>query len=57
MFRKVTHTMEWADAHGVGYMAWTWDTWGDCDSLITDFEGTPNDEYGAGVRSHLLSRP
>ena len=22
--------MNWADAHGVGYQAWVWDTWGNC---------------------------
>ncbi|MGZ4275682.1 MAG: hypothetical protein ACXVFK_03350, partial [Solirubrobacteraceae bacterium] len=54
---NITTFMNWADAHGVGYQPWTWDTWGTCGALITSYDGTPKGEYGAGVRSHLLSRP
>jgi hypothetical protein len=48
--------MTWADAHGVSYTAWAWNT-GNCagdPSLITDYNGTPN-AYGLGVRNHLLA--
>src|SRR5262249_42507973 len=47
--------MTWADAHGVGYLAWTWDTWG-CDggqALISDYSGTPCSPYGTGYQQHL----
>ena len=47
----------WADAHHVGYLAWTWDTW-DCSSgpaLITSYDGTPT-AFGAAVRAHFLAR-
>ena len=47
--------MEWADAHGVSYLAWGWVT-SDCTeepALITAYDGTPT-AYGAGVRDHLL---
>ncbi|MBV8195227.1 MAG: cellulase family glycosylhydrolase [Candidatus Dormibacteraeota bacterium] len=46
--------MPWADAHGVSYLAWTWNTW-DCrggPALITDYSGTPT-AYGASYRTHL----
>lgn len=49
--------MDWLDAHGLSYLAWTWDTW-DCrggPALITSYDGTPT-EYGAAVRDHFLSR-
>src|SRR5205823_4142416 len=35
--------MSWADAHGISYLGWTWDTW-DCSNgpaLISDYNGTP----------------
>jgi len=49
--------INWADAHGVNYEAWTWDTWGNCISLITDFAGTPNGAYGNWIRSHYQQFP
>lgn len=45
--------MAWADAHGVSYQGWTWDTWGNCGVLITDFNGTPTSGFGQGYRAHL----
>ena len=47
----------WADAHRVGYMAWTWDTWGTCLALISDYRGTPHGAYGAWVKSHFATTP
>ena len=47
--------MSWADANGVSYLAWTWDTWG-CGatlSLISDYSGTPCVSYGSGYQAHL----
>jgi len=48
--------LNWADAHGVGYEAWTWDTWGNCSALISNYGGTPHGEYGAWVKSHYALR-
>ncbi|MGH9055094.1 MAG: glycoside hydrolase family 5 protein [Acidimicrobiales bacterium] len=47
--------MSWADANGVDYLAWTWDTWGcgSAISLITDYNGTPCPGYGVGYEQHL----
>ncbi len=54
--------MSWADAHGVSYLGWTWDSTGppsdwNCSegpALITDYEGDPT-EYGIGLREHLAA--
>jgi hypothetical protein len=49
--------MRWADAAGISYLAWTWNTWPDCGNpvLIVDYDGTPT-AYGVGIRDHLLIR-
>jgi endoglucanase len=46
--------MNWADAHGISYLGWTWDTW-NCSSgpaLISSYDGTPT-AFGVGFRDHL----
>jgi hypothetical protein len=48
--------MDWLDAHGDGYLGWTWNTWGQCMVLIDDYTGTPHGAYGATYRDHLRSR-
>ena len=56
----IDQVMNWADANGVGYTAWTWDPWGGCDSggnvLITDWNGTPTVAYGEGFKAHLMAQ-
>jgi len=50
--------MAWADSHGIGYQAWTWDPWG-CSGgsvLIQDWSGTPTVTYGQGLQAHLLTQ-
>jgi endoglucanase len=47
--------MNWADAHGVGYEAWTWDTWGGCGVLIKDYGGTPSSPWAQWVKAHYLA--
>ena len=51
---NTANTLNWADTNGVGYEAWTWDTWGNCSSLISDYSGTPANAYGTYVRSYYL---
>ena len=55
----IDQVMAWADAHGVGYTAWTWNPWGICGSsgnvLIEDWNGTPTKTYGEGFKAHLLT--
>lgn len=43
-----------ADSRGISYAAWTWDTWGDCESLISNYNGTPY-SYGVFYQQHLQS--
>jgi hypothetical protein len=48
--------MAWADAHGISYLGWTWDTW-DCrdgPALISSYDGSPT-PFGVGFRNHLLA--
>jgi Cellulase (glycosyl hydrolase family 5) len=52
----ISTIVDWADAHRVGYIAWAWDTWGNCGVLIRDYAGQPFSAYGAWIRSHYRSR-
>ena len=48
--------MPWADANGISYLGWAWDTNG-CNSfpsLISNYDGTPTN-FGIGFRDHLAS--
>jgi endoglucanase len=50
----VDQVMAWADAHGAGYLGWTWNTW-PCTSgpaLIIDYNGTAT-AFGQGIKDHL----
>ncbi|HZM75010.1 MAG TPA: cellulase family glycosylhydrolase [Candidatus Limnocylindrales bacterium] len=54
----IDQVMAWADAHGVGYLAWTWNPWG-CGQgnvLINDYSGSPTATFGEGFRAHLLTQ-
>jgi len=51
----ITPLMSWLDGHGGSYLAWTWDTWGGCLVLITNYNGTPNGMYGQTFHDHLMS--
>ncbi|MDQ6773475.1 MAG: cellulase family glycosylhydrolase [Candidatus Dormibacteraeota bacterium] len=50
--------LSWADAHNLGYLAWTWNPWiGYTDDvLINDWAGTPNAGEGTTWKAHLLAR-
>jgi len=53
--------LPWADAHNVGYAAWTWDTWSTCSGLVSSYSGTPNTSAPAGakysqyIHDHILA--
>jgi endoglucanase len=53
---NISRFMNWADAHHVGYFAWTWDTWKSCSALIKDYLGTPASDYGAWVKAHYARK-
>jgi len=50
--------LPFADANGIGYLAWTWDTWSGhaANVLITDAAGSPTPGYGSYVKAHYLCR-
>jgi endoglucanase len=57
-FDYMQRLVTWADAHGLGYLAWTWTPWG-CTSgavLIKDWAGTPEPGIGEGYKAHLLTQ-
>jgi endoglucanase len=54
--QNVSTFMDWADRDGVGYVAWTWDTWGNCGALISNYKGTPYSGYGKFVQKHYAAR-
>lgn len=43
---------DWADAHGLSYLAWTWDTWGCPYGLVSSFDGAPT-AWGGEYQAHL----
>jgi endoglucanase len=58
--------MEWADAHGVSYLAWAWIVLSPDEiasegcsayTLISDYGYTPAAPNGTAVRNHLLTLP
>jgi hypothetical protein len=53
---KISSFLHWADDHGVGYAAWTWDAWGNCHSLISGYGGRPAHGYGAFVKRYYAQR-
>ncbi len=53
----VSILLPWADSHGVSYLGWGWNVWGQPDhGLIKNFDGTPTDGYGRYFREHLQCR-
>jgi endoglucanase len=45
--------MNWADQHRLGYLAWTWNTWGGGDALLTSYAGEAT-SWGADFKAHLI---
>jgi Cellulase (glycosyl hydrolase family 5) len=58
----INQYMPWADAHGVSYLGWTWDStrapshWscGRGPALIKTYKGVPT-RFGVGLRDHLAA--
>jgi endoglucanase len=46
---NIERVIGWADAHGAGYAAWTWNTWDTCGSLVSSYDGTPANDYARWV--------
>ena len=46
----------WADTHGLGYEAWTWDRWPNCESLVANYNGTVySSGYARWVKAHYAA--
>lgn len=54
----VSGLVDWADAHALGYLGWTWDTRNPCSDnvLISDYGGTPATGYGQWWHDHLTAQ-
>jgi hypothetical protein len=60
--RYINQYMPWADAHGVSYLGWTWDSTGppshwSCSrgpALIRNYKGVPT-RFGKGLKLHLAA--
>jgi endoglucanase len=44
--------MRWADDHQLGYLAWSWNTWGGGDALLTNYDRSPT-SWGADLKRHF----
>lgn len=44
---------DWMDATGASYTAWSFNKWGDCWSLISDWNGTPTPVWGSAVKARI----
>jgi endoglucanase len=48
--------LSWASKNKVSWMAWSWNPWGDCWSLVKDFAGAPTSPYGVIIKSALAGQ-
>lgn len=46
---------DWLDAHGAGYISWSWNPWPDCWALVQGWNGVPTPRWGEEVRSRLAA--
>ncbi len=49
----ISGLMTWLDGKQQSYLAWTWNTWGNCMSLISNFSGTATSPYGTTYQGHV----
>ena len=48
--------VSYARSNGISYLAWAWDAWNSCSTLILDYAGTPT-VFGADYRQLLAGGP
>ena len=53
---NIARVIGWADAHGAGYAAWAWDSWGTCGSLVSNYDGTPASAYAQWVHDFYAAQ-
>lgn len=49
--------LPWLDSQAISYVAWNWGTDFGCQSLITDYNGTPSRPFGQAYNNHMASLP
>jgi Cellulase (glycosyl hydrolase family 5) len=49
--------LDWANSEHVSWAAWSWNTWGNCSSIIQDYSGTvqSGDAYAAVIHTQMLA--
>jgi endoglucanase len=48
--------LPWLNAHGIGYLGWTWNAWADKNNyLINDYAGTPSANFGQKFHDLLMA--
>jgi hypothetical protein len=50
-----TSTLDWLDAHGASWTAWSWNPWPDCWALVRDLAGHPTPGWGSEIQRRLAS--
>jgi hypothetical protein len=48
-------TLDWLDENAAGWTAWSWNPWGDCWSLVKDWDGEPTPVWGEELKKRLAS--
>jgi endoglucanase len=48
-------TLDWLDAHGASWTAWSWNRWPDCWALVRDLEGSPTPRWGRQIQRRLAA--
>ena len=48
-------TLDWLDAHGASWTAWSWNPWPDCWALVRDFAGNPTPVWGRQIQRRLAA--
>jgi endoglucanase len=49
--------LPYLDAHGIGYLGWTWDTWQQCSNvLVASYGGQPSQNFGQFFHDHIGGR-
>jgi len=49
----ITPLMSFLDGKQQSYLAWTWDTWGNCLDLISNYSGNATTPYGTTFKNHI----
>jgi endoglucanase len=48
-------TLDWLDAHGASWTAWSWNPWPDCWALVLNVAGEPTPDWGREIQHRLAT--